>query len=206
MTPVYKFSTARSIVGPNTYYSSMLAENSVFAPIPPSAYDLLQTYTLDGPDTSVTFSSLDSTYSADYQHLQIRMITRSDRPTGSNTNLDLVINGDTGANYAFHQIYRTSNLGGGGIGSQNRIYLGPTAQPASGTDIFGGTIVDILDPFDGNKNTTTRALGGFSTGAMMFTSGLWNNTNSVTSLEIICEPSNNFVAGSRFSLYGLRGA
>lgn len=206
MAPVYKFSSARSLVGPNTYYSSVLAGNSVFSPIPPSAYDLLATEILTGSQATVTFSNLSAAYGGTYQHLQIRMATRSDRPTGSNTNVDLVINGDTGSNYAFHQIYRTTELGTGGVASQSKIYLGPTAQPASGSDIFGGMTVDITNPFETAKNTTVRSVGGFATGALMLTSGVWLNTNSVTSLEIICEPTNNFVLGSRFSLYGLKAA
>lgn len=186
-------------------YSSLLAGNDPYIPFI-SDYDLLETEILGGSQTSVTFSSLNSNYGADYQHLQIRMATRSDRPTGSNTNLNLVINADTGSNYSSHQIYFTTGLGAAGGGSASSIYLGPTSQPASGTNVFGVMTVDILDPFHTSKNTTVRGIGGFATGALMLTSGAWLNTNAVSSLQIICEPSNNFVTGSRFSLYGLKKA
>lgn len=169
-----------------------------------NTFEVLETSVLSGNATSVTFSNLNTNYGSTYQHLQIRMATRSDRPTGSNTDINLVINSDTGSNYAFHQLYRTTGLGAAGSASQTRIYLGPTAQPASGTSVFGSMIVDILDPFETTKYTTVRTQGGFATGALMITSGLWMNTNAVASLQIICEPSNNFVQGSRFSLYGMR--
>lgn len=160
----------------------------------------LETIRLSSSASSVEFTNLGQ-YS-DFNHFQIQIVSRSDRPTGSNTNVDLVVNADTGANYSRHSIYYTTSLGAGALASSSKIYLGPTSQPASGSDVFNGMTVDIFDPFETTKYTTVRAWGGFAAGAFMLTSGVWRNTNAVTSLEIICEPSNNFVAGSRFSLYG----
>jgi hypothetical protein len=61
------------------------------------SYDLLETEILTGSQTSVTFSSLNSTYGADYQHLQARCVFSGG---GVVSSLRIQLNGDTGSNYS----------------------------------------------------------------------------------------------------------
>ena len=79
---------------------------------------------------------------------------------------------------------------------------------ASGpANAFGAGVYDILDPYSTTKNKTTRLFGGrgFVTGdhKIVLASGLWRNTASVTSIDLVA--NDNFVTGSRFSLYGIKG-
>ena len=74
------------------------------------AFDLLETQTLGTAAASVTFSSL-STYAADYQHLQIRMVAKSADGVSSNLrDLRIQVNADTAANYAAHVLRETGQV------------------------------------------------------------------------------------------------
>ena len=169
-----------------------------------SDFDLLQTEILTGSQASVTFSDLGD-YAADYQHLQLRLTTRTDRENPID-NMRLNFNGDTGSNYRHHWL-----LGDGGsvtsstIASTNiELYRSAAATAASG--IFGANVVDILDPFSANKNTVIRNLAGITTAAneVRLQSGLWVNTAALTTIAI--STGWQFIAGSRFSLYGLKAS
>ena len=82
-------------------YSSLLAGNNPYIPFI-SDYDLLETEILTGTQSSVTFSSLNSTYGADYQHLQARCVWSGG---GVVSSLRIELNGDTGSNYSLHVLY-----------------------------------------------------------------------------------------------------
>jgi hypothetical protein len=74
---------------------------------------------------------------------------------------------------------------------------------------FGLGITDIFDAFDTSKNTTTRTLGGRNPvnnneDRIALSSGLWVNTDAITSLRLSPEAGSLWLANSRFSLYGIR--
>jgi hypothetical protein len=73
---------------------------------------------------------------------------------------------------------------------------------------FGFSVIDLLDPYSTTKNKTLRTLGGITDAAQNridMHSALWINTASLTSWQLFPELG-NFVTGSRFSLYGIRGS
>jgi hypothetical protein len=185
-------------------YSSFLAGNS---PVSLSAYDLLETEILTGTQASVTFSSLNSTYGADYQHLQIRTTMDATGNFGSPYDVFVTLNGDTGSNYYTH------GLRGNGTSATSFNY-GPnylslamfTASTTSASNAYAASVVDILDPFSSDKNTTLRILTGLAPDLVGLQSVLWNNTAALTSFTMTPHGSTSFVTGSRFSLYGLRAA
>jgi hypothetical protein len=187
----------------------MLAENSVFNPVPPSAYDLLETEILTGSQASVTFSSLGDYATAGYQHLQIRMTGRSTR-SATNSDFDFRFNGDSGTNYTWHYMRGSGSAmesaGGGGLDSVRGYQTLTGATNTSGS--FAATVIDILDPFETTKNTTIRFFTGFtgSLNRVLLESGAWLNTNAVTSITFDEYYGSSFSAGSRFSLYGLKAA
>jgi hypothetical protein len=73
-------------------------------------------------------------------------------------------------------------------------------------NIFGAAVVDILDPFSTTKNTTVRTLLGqtSSTNRVALSSGAFYSTAAITSVTLFPE-TESILAGSRFSLYGIRG-
>jgi hypothetical protein len=170
------------------------------------AYDLLETTTLSSSASSVTFSGLGS-YS-DYAHLQIRYIVRTDR-TNNVDGVTLKINGDTANNYSHHRLLGYGSVGSFAAANVGFIYLGLCPDASSTANTFGAGVADILDAFETTKYKTVRTLGGTAHPTdpyVSLTSGSWRDTSSLTSLTVDQTTGPNFVAGSRFSLYGIKGA
>jgi hypothetical protein len=173
-----------------------------------SDFDLLETQVLDSAELSVTFSSL-STYAADYQHLQLRIVA-SGVDSDNLGEVGLQFNGVTAATYSSHllfgtggQVYSGNNL------SETSIHAADIARTNT-AEIFGSGVIDILDPFETSKNKTTRSLTGMFINATAFrhfisvNSGLWPSTDAVSSLTLLHRGGQNFAIGSRFSLYGIK--
>jgi len=173
--------------------------------IPPD-FESIATYTVgSGGASSITFSSIPSTYA----HLQLRAFVRTTR-TGGPDILGVRYNSDSGNNYADHLLY--------GDGSSAQVDK-DTSYPqqnvhrissdADTTGIFSGFVIDILDYANTNKYTTLRSLGGYDangSGRTVFNSGLWMNTNAVNSIYLFSVYSENFKQYSHFALYGIKAA
>lgn len=170
-----------------------------------SDYELLETTELASSASSVTFSGLGSY--TDYKHLQIRMTIRSDRSNTLDT-MYFQANADTGTNYSWHYLRGNgSSVSSFGEASQSEPLTAFVEAGLSATDSFSGQVMDILDFSNTNKNTTLRILSGITGNATIISlnSVLWNDTSAVTSLLFSPVFGTNFVAGSRFSLYGIKG-
>jgi hypothetical protein len=166
-----------------------------------SDFELIETSIVSGSSTaSVVFSSL-GTYSSTYKHLQIRGTAK----TNQGAIFDLIkvqLNGDTGNNYARHALLGNgSSVSSNGISSSG--FVNFAAQGNSDANVFGGFVFDILDAYSTTKNKTTRVLAGVT--EIRLSSGLWMNTASITSIELSPEFGSLLIAGSRFSLYGIKG-
>ena len=170
------------------------------------AYDLLETQTLASSASSVTFTGLD-TLAAGYQHLQIRYVVRSDRVSTTDTAI-MRFNSDTGSNYAWHYLRGDGSAVYSVAGtSQTYARIGVTSASTSTADEFSAAVLDILDFSSVSKNTTSRDFSGQTGNSNVFlTSSLWNDTSAVTEIDILPQNGTNWVSGSRFSLYGIKGA
>jgi hypothetical protein len=164
-------------------------------------YELISTSLITTNTASVSFdvSSLASTY----RHLQLRVVGRDSAATDESTYF-LRLNSDTtNANYNYHGLV--------GLGSSVISFSAtagitlPIAGANQTANSFIGSVYDILDPFSTTKNKTIRGLGGHTAliNRIALVSGLWRNTNSVTNITLASVA--NFVSGTRFSLYGIRG-
>jgi hypothetical protein len=168
-------------------------------------YELISTEILTSSQSSITFSNLGD-YSSTYKHLQIRVVGRTDRSGEPGDVLTVRFNADSGSNYAYHYLSGNgSTVVSAASSSQTEIWLWRLAGNTATANSFGGMVVDILDVY-ATKNKTVRALSGMTGGLneVYLGSGLWNSTASVTSI-VLDQLGGNFVAGSRFSLYGIRG-
>lgn len=170
-----------------------------------TAYESIATASLSGA-TTVTFSSIPSTYTS----LQLRFIIRDVTGYGSS----IRFNGDTGNNYARHAL--GAYLSGGsmttfasGLASTNQIGVGNWNGMTTNT--FSVGIIDIHDYASTTKNKTVRAFSGVdsngaSEGSIDLLSGVWMNTAAVSSLTFFSQGPTNFTTGSTISLYGIKGA
>jgi hypothetical protein len=172
-----------------------------------NSYESIATVNVTSNVTSITFSSIPSTY----QHLQIRVMAKSN--TAGNDGLahhaEIAFNGDTTlANYNRHQLRGDGTT----AVSNSTTSAAPTAcyVPSAGlTSIFGVGVVDVLDYANANKYKTTRTLTGSNNNAAAaefvgLTSGLWQNTAAITSITIKCG-TDSFTQYSSFALYGIKG-
>jgi hypothetical protein len=176
----------------------MLAGNTAYAL--PGDFESIATVTLSSNQTTITFSSIPATFT----HLQIRAMALGDTVNGQ----DAIVrfNSDTASNYNWHRIYGngTSVLAQGSGTTTAMYYAGDairTLYPAT-------TVIDILDYTNTNKYKTMRNLSGFDqngAGVLAFWSGLWRDTNAITTVTISVA-SNNFAQYSHFALYGIRSA
>ena len=197
---VVKLSTAGILDYSKT--SNFLSGN---APVSFGAFDLLETTTLTSSASSVTFSGLGA-YS-DYKHLQIRAAVRSNRSSGVYDLASLRLNSDSGTNYIWHTLEGNgSSVSSYTYGTSSGIQLGAMPEATDDAGAFGSFVLDILDFANTSKNTTTRNLTGWISGTypqIRLSSGLWMNTNAVTSVQINSD-AGNFITGSRFSLIGVK--
>jgi hypothetical protein len=185
------------------------ATNSMLAGYSGNQFHHLETIRLGSSASAIEFTNL-SRY-ADYQHLQIRVVARATNATNY-LGVRIRLNGDSGTNYFRHELY---GEGSGGVVSGGGSSTGTTPFWTAGANAtanaFGAGIVDILDAFSSNKNTTVRGLAGLTvspgSGTLQVVgllSGGWFNTAALTSIVLEPASSGNFVQNSRFSLYGLK--
>lgn len=169
------------------------------------SYELISSTVLGSSTSSVTFSSIVSTY----KHLQLRYTARSDRTSASQIDqLILNFNGDTATNYSDHYLYGDgASVASGSGATQANIELNYFANNTASSGIYGLGIIDILDYSSSSKYKTVRCLGGSSqtTPTVGLYSGNWRSTSAITSLTLDLAVGPNFMTGSRFSLYGIKG-
>lgn len=184
----------------------ILAQGVAAPPAAAGSYDLLETEILTGSQASVTFSSLNSTYGTDYQHLQIRMTGRCTTASTSDEEVFMQLNSDSGSNYASHRLRGSgSTVTSTAYATQTKLRAGFIPRDNETSGMFGATVIDILDPFETTKNTTIRLLSGSGALGIYLFSGVWLNTSALTTILLYPE-INSFVTGSRFGLYGLKKA
>ena len=193
----------------NTFSRSALAGNPL---IMPGSYESIQTVTVGaGGASSISFTSIPSTYT----HLQIRMIGKCVATVLEQYNPRIRFNSDTGANYTLHFVraYGTT-VDKGAATSQTAGWAGVSTFPASNasySNIFGVSVVDILDYANTSKYKTLKALNGFEAngigngtneaGQSGFNSGAWMSTSAVNSITIYSD--SDFTQYSSFALYGV---
>ena len=166
------------------------------------SYELISTTILGTSTASVSFSSL-GTYAADYKHLQIRVLSRSSLDGGRGVLTRF--NSDTGSNYSWHVLLGNGSSVISSAGTSTTfMYGGIQAISTDTANSYGVFVMDILDPYSTTKNKTIRSLSGVGGSRIDLYSGNWRNTNSLTAVTLDPE-AGLFVAGSRFSLYGIKG-
>ena len=172
---------------------------------PQGAYDALATVTLSTTATSITFVGIPT----GYKHLQIRAVARTDYTGGAADGLKINFNSDTGNNYSWHQLQGSgASAFAQAASTTGTIYAAYLPSNTANSNVFGVTVIDILDYQNTNKNKTVRNLIGYDnngSGYIGFGSGLWQSTTAITSITIDQWDGSNFLANSSFALYGIKG-
>jgi hypothetical protein len=165
-------------------------------------YESIATVTVgSGGASSVSFTSIPSTY----QHLQVRILTRS---TFSANEWPIFVQlNSSSSGYAYHNLQGDgSSATATAASSQSLMQLGDTSAANGTASSFGMFVLDLLDYTNTNKNKTGRTLYGYDlngSGRVGLRSGLWENTSAVTSLSF--GTGGDFAQYSSFALYGIKG-
>lgn len=187
----------------NIFYRSMLAGNDAYFPEFESD-DFLEEVVLTTSASSVTFSGLASYATAGYKHLQIRIAVRG-AVSGGLGGFRVQVNSDSSESYRIHRLYGNGSTVVSQTGSGSYLVFGDTI-PNSGvtSGAFATIVLDLLDYASNSKNTTVRTLSGLagSSSAVQLSSGVYLNTDAVTSLNLSQDFNFDLAVGSRFSLYG----
>jgi hypothetical protein len=168
--------------------------------IVPTSYDSIASTTVGaGGVADITFSSIPSIYT----HLQLRLSIQEPIDT-----VAIEFNSDTGNNYARHYLEGDGGaVVAGATASTNMIYVA-TTYGSSGSN-FGAAVVDILDYTNTNKYKTVRSLAGVenntSFSKIILYSGLWQNTNAITTIKVRSRTSGTIAQYSQAALYGIKG-
>jgi hypothetical protein len=187
-------------------YISMLAGNPYY--VPPS-FESIASATGTGSSGTITFSSIPATYAS----LQLRCISRNtDAGTGSGDVL-LRFNSDTGSNYARHSLNAVgASVSASGAASQTSIRMNNFSTNNGETaNIMTVAVIDIIDYASTSKYKTVRSFQGndnnsvSSDGVIRLLSGLWMNTNAISTITLTLNLANNFTTASTFALYGIKG-
>ncbi len=158
-----------------------------------STYEPIATNTLGSGQSSITFSSIPSTYTDLVLVAAIKGTSTIYR--------QLTVNGDNGSNYSITEL-----IGDGSTASSSRqssaTAMGMMEATNSSSD---GTAVSIFN-FMNYANTTTyktvitRSNKHNRTGAIV---GLWRSTSAINSITLSAF-SNTYATGSTFTLYGIK--
>jgi hypothetical protein len=195
------FKLSNSGVATKRSYTSALAGNETFYP---NNFESIATTTVgSGGASSITFSSIPSTYT----HLQLRVFSRA--VSGGFDQIYMRINGDTGSNYSKHNMGGSgaSGLVYGGSGGTTSVSIAAIPGSNQSANVFGASVTDFLDYTNTNKYKTTRAIAGTDnngTGYNWFASGLWQNTNAITSINIFPAGSVDWAQYTHAALYGIK--
>ncbi len=157
-----------------------------------------------GGQTPITFSNIPQTY----KHLQLRIMSRDARTATAN-NVFARFNGDTASNYSNHNLIGDgSSTISEGYTNEDAMLFGLSTSNSAAANIFGVSIVDILDYANTNKYKTVRTLTGADqngSGTIRLWSSNWRSSSAVTSITLYGGTTPNLSQYSSFALYGIKG-
>ena len=189
-------------MGSVTPAAAYMGAIKVWPALSAGAFEPIATVTVGpGGASSIEFTSIPGTY----QHLQVRVISKSVNSAGDSG--DLTFNGDTANNYAYHSLYGTGASAAAEAGTTRANIPSLRLVTSSSTSVFGAHVIDILDYASTSKNKTVRTFSGDDrngSGAVFLNSGLWFATPAaVTSIKFTGR-SFNIAEHSTAALYGIK--
>ena len=173
-----------------------------------AAWEVIESTTLSGTSTGVTFSSLTTAY----VHLLVKMTVRTDLHTTPGYDyVGIQFNGDTGGNYGTTAGYGFNTTLGAEeeAANINGMKVRSTACDPENALMFGQIEVVIPSYQTTNQNGCCVGIGGkagSSNGFNQFGGGYWDNTAAITSGTLNPGGGTNFNIGSTFTIYGLRSS
>lgn len=164
-----------------------------------SAMELISTAVLTTATQFIFFSNIPQ----EYKHLQLRMTMKTD---STSPDCYIAFNGEaTATNHSYHHLTSNGSSVFSSAAPSAWIVIGIPELSTSTANAFANLIVDIPDYSSTTKFKTARSFsGGTSINQIKIMSGSWRNTAAITEIRLN-SGGGSAIAGSRFSLYGIRG-
>ena len=165
----------------------------------PVTYEPIVTTTLasNAGAGGVTLSSISSTYT----DLILIANTKDVRSNVTNTDMSARVNGDTGANYSWNFMRGDGSTVASARGSNQTIFY---AGMGSGSNfVVSVWTFNNYSNSSTNKNVIVKN-NAPDAGSVRLGIGTWRNTSAINSITIYGEQG--FVAGSTFTLFGIKAA
>ena len=167
----------------------------------PSTYTPIATQTLGSAAATVTFSSISGTYT------DLILVVQCGNSGNTQSNIAVQMgNGsvDTGSNYSRTLIYGDgSSAVSARATSQNFIAI---AAGAANNTVIGVNNIHFMNYSNTTTNKTVIARGDQASLYAVATVGLWRSTAAINLIQLTLQSGGNFVAGSTFTLYGIKAA
>jgi hypothetical protein len=175
-----------------------------------TTYERIATQTLGTLTRTVTFSSIPGTYT----DLVLIANMQADQTTFNNMNYPhIYFNGDnstSGTNYSATSLFARNTGGGNTVVSERNTNDDTINLIANTSDVFSPSIVNIQNY---SATTTFKTIlhrgsgqnGTTNVDGTIAKVGMWRNTAAITSIVLVPSQSTaNFIAGSSFTLYGIK--
>jgi hypothetical protein len=163
----------------------------------PATYEPIATYTLGTAAPSLTFSSIPATYT---DLVMVASVTAASVGTDS---IDMQFNSDTATNYS------VTYINGNGTTATSVRFSGDTkiiGAIISSTEV-STAIWHIMNYANATTYKSAFARGGLgSSYGVRQAVGLWRSTSAINTIKLYNDSSQNFAAGSIFTLYGIKAA
>lgn len=162
----------------------------------PATYEPIATNTLGSAATTITFTSISSSYT------DLRLIFIGKAST--NDDFRLQFNNDTGTNYSRVDIY-----GDGSSASSARANGAADIRIASNDGLDANIALATIDVFSYAGSTNKTCLITYShdkngSGYVYRQVGIWNSTSAIN--RITLTQNTNFATGTTATLYGIKNA
>jgi len=174
------------------------------------AYESIASATGTGSNTSITFSSIPSTYTS----LQVRILARNTNASTDASLAQFTLNGDsTAANYAWHELRGDGATVSASGASGSLPYYGMVVRDGASAGVMGVTVIDLHNYASTTQNKTVRTFSGNDrngAGIVGLWSGVYLNTSAVSSLTLyantLASSTVYFTSNTVVALYGIKGA
>lgn len=163
----------------------------------------IATVELDSTASSLNLNSI----SQNYEDLVLIASFRSDRAGTAHDDLHMTINGAT-TNYTVLRFYSDGDTVENGVKLTGDTYMySGTINGSSSSANTYSTVTTYFANYSSSSASKKISIENCSEnnaadGWLNFMSGLWDDTSAITSLSFFSGSGNNFVSGSKVSLYG----
>ena len=162
-----------------------------------STYEPIASTTLGSAASSVTLSSIPSTFT------DLVLICHSSTSNATFSGIRWQFNGDTGSNYSTTRLYGTGSAAGSARVSNDTEGIARLVHDAGN---LTPNILHIMSYANTNVYKTVLAIGASNAYHVARNVSLWRSTAAISSIYIYDANAVNIDAGSTFSLFGIKAA